>query len=514
MISHITITGITKSLAVISWTTNEEADSLVDYGTGTSYGKTVSDSDFVLGHSIVLTGLLPWTAYHFRSLIHRCKRQRADSQLRPYFTTLSNSGPDASASLSNIRVNGITDRLAVVSWETDEPANSVVEYGTTGSYGLAVSDGRMFLSHEFVLDSLAASTVYHFRVELTDPSGNGPTFGENLTFRTASSPDTTPPTISNIHVTAVTGTSAIIQWETDEISDSNVVYGTTQQYGLSFLDITYTLRHGVALEGLTPDATYHFQVQSADPSGNTARSSDIVFKTAKKSTIADTKPPILSAIRVAGVTDTKAIVLWSTDELSDSRIDYGTTTNYNLWLTDTWLVTIHSVELDNLQPATTYHMRISSTDRFGNGPATSGDIVFTTTSSPDITAPTISNIRVTRLTGSSATVSWTTGEPANTFIEYGTGGSYNASLSSGVYLINHTVHITGLKPSTSYHFRIGATDPSGNKAVPSDNLAFTTAKELPAPRLDNSVAGMAALIFALILVAVIAIGLFRTRRKQ
>uniref|UniRef100_UPI003297E696 fibronectin type III domain-containing protein n=1 Tax=Salmonella enterica TaxID=28901 RepID=UPI003297E696 len=61
---------------------------------------------------------------------------------------------------------------------------------------------------------------------------------------------------------------------------SKVAYGPTSAYEDGTVDDT-TLRtsHSVALTGLTPESTYHFQVASTDGSGNAAAGDDGTFTT-------------------------------------------------------------------------------------------------------------------------------------------------------------------------------------------------------------------------------------------
>ncbi len=65
-ISGVNATNITTNSATIVWTTNENADSVVYYGTTTSYGNTASDSSYVTSHSIDLTGLPAGTVIHYK----------------------------------------------------------------------------------------------------------------------------------------------------------------------------------------------------------------------------------------------------------------------------------------------------------------------------------------------------------------------------------------------------------------------------------------------------------------
>ncbi|MGH2371040.1 MAG: DUF4082 domain-containing protein, partial [Chloroflexota bacterium] len=65
-ISAVQATNITSTGATIAWTTDEAADSQVEYGPTTAYGSsTTLDTTKVTSHSQALTGLTPNTLYHY-----------------------------------------------------------------------------------------------------------------------------------------------------------------------------------------------------------------------------------------------------------------------------------------------------------------------------------------------------------------------------------------------------------------------------------------------------------------
>lgn len=66
VISGVTAGSITASSATITWTTNEAASGVVDYGTTTSYGTQVASSALATSKSVSLTGLSANTTYHYR----------------------------------------------------------------------------------------------------------------------------------------------------------------------------------------------------------------------------------------------------------------------------------------------------------------------------------------------------------------------------------------------------------------------------------------------------------------
>jgi len=97
---------------------------------------------------------------------------------------------------------------------------------------------------------------------------------------TAFTDDVTGPIISDVAVSNITRNEATVTWTTDEISDSQVEYGTTVAYGSeTTLDPTLVTSHSVDLTGLIAGATYHFRVKSRDVAGNLSVSADGTFTT-------------------------------------------------------------------------------------------------------------------------------------------------------------------------------------------------------------------------------------------
>lgn len=66
VITSVGSSSVTSISAVIAWTTDGAADSVVDYGTTTAYGFSVTNSSMLLAHSITLASLNPNTVYHYR----------------------------------------------------------------------------------------------------------------------------------------------------------------------------------------------------------------------------------------------------------------------------------------------------------------------------------------------------------------------------------------------------------------------------------------------------------------
>jgi len=85
--------------------------------------------------------------------------------------------------LSAIQAIDLSDSAATISWQTDEDADSVVEYGLNASYGLAITNSAMTQDHAINLSGLNGATPYHYRVRSKDAAGNEAVSGDH-TFTT------------------------------------------------------------------------------------------------------------------------------------------------------------------------------------------------------------------------------------------------------------------------------------------------------------------------------------------
>ncbi len=81
--------------------------------------------------------------------------------------------------------------------------------------------------------------------------------------------DLLPPVITNVFVTNRFGRT-LACWQTDELSDSYVKFGTNSVLSLSATNRDLTVNHEVALDGLLVGRSYQFFVSSADEAGNRA----------------------------------------------------------------------------------------------------------------------------------------------------------------------------------------------------------------------------------------------------
>ncbi len=135
------------------------------------------------------------------------------------------------------------------------------------------------------------------------------------------------------------------------------------------------------INNLTEGTTYYFVITVYDlsvPPNESVFSNELgIFI----STI-DTTSPVITDVQSANITSSSANISWTTDEASDTRIEYGFNTSYgNTTTLDSSLVTSHDQSINGLLSSTLYHYRVISRDGSGNE-ALSGDYTFTTSEPP------------------------------------------------------------------------------------------------------------------------------------
>ncbi len=118
-----------------------------------------------------------------------------------------------------------------------------------------------------------------------------------------------------------------------------------------------------------PDDCYTFSYW--DGALSSSETTTIIMDSDKSVTanfrLKDTISPAISEIKIASYSDISATVTWLTDESATSQVEYGKTKDYgNSTKYNDELTTSHKVRLTELQPGTTYHLMVKSTDKCGN----------------------------------------------------------------------------------------------------------------------------------------------------
>src|SRR6185436_7214510 len=112
---------------------------------------------------------------------------------------------------------------------------------------------------------------------------------------------------------------------------------------------TAPFQHRVGLANLTSGTTYYYKVQSTDAQHNTA-TDDNGGRYYSFVTTSDTVAPVISGISTPVIAPTAGVVVWETDELATTQMDWGTTSGAldHSTVLDSTLTIFHVVSLSAL----------------------------------------------------------------------------------------------------------------------------------------------------------------------
>jgi hypothetical protein len=439
----------------------------------------------------------------------------------------------------NINITDVVATSAVITWETDEESDSLINYGLNKNYGVYREPRFDKTSHTIVLDDLQPGKTYYFRITSSDENGNqgissdysfvttgeeeGPGIGaegetgegkvgegqtlveeaieivqkitdeQSLIVLQAQIQETaednvTPPTIILDMADVEVGTDyANIRWKTDKESNTMVALANENDYDIYAEDPyvwregnpdEYILEHEVLVTGLSPATKYHFQAYSTSRVGLQGRSGDMVFTT--KSIL-----PEIYNINLSKIEEESATITWVTNVPCSSIVEYTNLDNNDTKLEgNSSFITIHNIKLSNLIYDTYYSAQIKVESEFGEK-SESEAITFITTK--DEYPPTITKVNTesTLYPGSEnkvqTIVSWQSDEPAICQLFYHQGlvvvDEGESLAPEDEFALKHVQVVTNFLPSTVYKFWIVCEDDVGNQGRSQDFTMLTPTQE-------------------------------------
>jgi len=163
----------------VVWTSNVPISSSVVFSASGKASKSSAKGDLETEHTLRVEGLEDQATYSI-TVSGRDQFGNFAEYTAPSVTTpIDTRAPKLSNLTIEVRASGVgsTQKAQIiVSWETDEPSTSMVEYdqGISGdTYGFKSQQDQVYsTTHVVILSELEPSKIYHLRAVSSDKSGN------------------------------------------------------------------------------------------------------------------------------------------------------------------------------------------------------------------------------------------------------------------------------------------------------------------------------------------------------
>ena len=317
--------------------------------------------------------------------------------------------------------------------------------------------------------------------QATAPVGAGPWIMQMATFSaSATSVDTTPPTApSGLTATAASASQINLAWaaSTDNVGVTGYRVERCSGAGCTaFAQIGTSTSTTFSDTGLTASTSYSYRVRATDAAGNLS-----AYSNTASATTSDTQPPTApSSLTATSVSVSQINLAWtaSTDNVGVTgyRVERcsgaGCTTFAQIGTP-----TSTTFSDTGLTASTSYSYRVRATDAAGNLSAYS-NIASATTPAQDTQPPTApSNLTATSISSNQINLAWTASTDnvgvTGYRVERCSGAGCTAFAQIGTPT-STTFSDTGLTASTSYSYRVRATDAAGNLSAYSNTASATT----------------------------------------
>jgi hypothetical protein len=475
VISDIRITEITATSTTIVWKTDEESDSIINYGLNKKYGM-VRDPHFdKIDHMLILDELLPNSNYFFRIT----STDEAGNQIISNDFTFT-TPLDREYKLGNLNetLGEVCDKLqgeGAGGQKEEKPENPADEQ----KFSEGTAAEQSFKEGEILQEILEQIDRVKEEKTLEVIQDHLQNVAEDISSPLTIILDSADLEIGSDYV--------IIYWKTNKEANSVVSLAREDQYdeiratpyswNEGFPDI-YSLDHRVEITGLAPATIYHFQVSSKTQLDQEAKSADKIFKT-------KSIQPEIYNLSVTKIQEDSATLSWLTNIPTSAIAEY---TNLNLGEAKleghSNYVTTHSLQLKNLA-FDTYYSVIITVENEQNEKTSSAPITFITTR--DQVSPLIAKVSTesTLYPGSDnkvqTIVSWETDEPSKCQLTYHRGiislEEPDKLQEEQDFTGKHVQVVTNFLPATVYKFWIECKDDADNKARSEDFTMLTPSQE-------------------------------------
>lgn len=384
--------------------------------------KNIVFYNFILFSLIFVTITVAWMfLFYFSNQYAAAEEEEADTT------------PPA---ITSVNISDISATSSIITWQTDEEADSLVNYGLNKNYGVVRDPHADKIEHKIILEDLLPGMTYYYRITSADAGGNQ---GISSDFSFSTTEEEKEAVETYIEQVVEEGTGGLTEEGVEEILKT--------------------------IDNITSEEILEKIIEKIEQTAEEVIS----------------PPTIILDYADVEVGVDYAIITWVTDKESNTIVALATNADFDDTAEDPYrwkegepdeLVTEHRVEVNGLTPATEYHFRVSSESTLGLT-GYSGDMVFKTKS----ILPDIYNIQIAKVQEESATIKWTTNVPCSSIVEYTNLNSSQTKLEGNSSFITvHSIKLSSLIFDTYYSFVIKVESEEGEKAE-SDPMTFITIRD-------------------------------------
>ncbi len=448
-ITNVQITNVAEDTVTITWSTDEDADSTVNYGLQEDYGIVRIPEASRTEHSVTIDNLESGRTYYFRVV---SSDEIGNQGISANYKVLTEGTPESGAEAGEGKESQT---------ETEQTVQSESQSQTDAQTTQEVIEQIQTIQSPQKLQEIINETIKAIQGITEDLTIVGP-------------PTVIPET-----------TSALVKWTTDREASSEVLFSPTDTYTPGSYQFSQastdadTTDHEVKIIGLEPYTEYHFQVRSKDSFSITGESRDYTFRT--KASLPDIKN-----LRIVKVEENSATLAWDTTVPAKALIEYqDLSTGLQNSVGRPTLASTHQMRISDLTLGTRYVAFVIA-ENAGGDRVKSNPITFVTVK--DIAPPIISNVTndSTLFPGGESRIQtiieWLTDEPAHCALTYreGIAGGVDPTIidskDSG-YTAQHVEVIVDFAPATVYQFWLECMDEAGNDVKSENYVLFTPIQE-------------------------------------
>lgn len=460
-IESVEISEVSETSVTISWVTDEDSDSLVNYGLQPDYGIVRIPVADRTSHSMTLDNLEPGRVYYFRVVsADEDGNQGISADYRVQTSGVTQSGDGSAVGQSEAQGDGQGQQAGDGS-QKDPESQVTTDVNIESEATLRIIEKINEITNPEVLQEIVNETIKAIEGITEDLTIVGP-------------PTVIPET-----------TTAIIRWTTDREATSEVLFSPDDGFDGTNYAFSQrstggnTTEHEIQLIGLNAFTDYNFKVLSTDTFNITGESRNFTFQTKATS-------PNIRNLRVVKVEESSATLAWDTGVPAKALVEYqDQTTGAQQSVGRPTLATAHQMRLSDLTLGTRYVAFVtaenSSGDRIRSQP-----IQFITVR--DIMPPIITNVtnESTLFPGGESRIQtiieWNTDENASCLMTYqeGVAGGtepFTIEKEQISYTTSHVEVVVDFTPATAYQFYVTCTDEVGNDVRSENFVLFTPIQE-------------------------------------